>query len=141
MVLKAPLATAIEQLRVHETKLRFLVAGGLNTVFGLSIYPALMWTLGPMGWNYIEVLILCQVVSVCFAYGTNKLLVFKTSGNYLAEFLKFSSFYVVNFVVNIAALPLLVELLHLSPVVAQTIFVIIVVCTSYLWHSRFTFRA
>lgn len=139
-MLKAPLAKAIGHLRTHETKLRFLVAGGLNTVFGLSIFPALMWTLGPMGWNYIEVLILCQVVSVCFAYGTNKLLVFKTSGNYLAEFLKFSSFYIMNFVINIAILPILVEFLRLSPVVAQTIFVVVVVCTSYLWHSRFTFR-
>jgi putative flippase GtrA len=134
------IARLIDRLRAHETKLRFLIAGGLNTVFGLAIFPILLLALAPFGWNYLEVLVVCQVVSVCFAYATNKLLVFRTQGSYLAEFGKFASFYVLNFAVNLAVLPVLVEIGHIPPMIAQTAFVIIVVCTSYLWHSRFTFR-
>lgn len=137
---RAAVHSLLERLRPHETKLRFLVAGGLNTLFGLAIFPALLWLMTPLRWHYLVILTLCQILAVAFAYTTNKLLVFRTRGNHVREFVKFASFYVVNFAVNLAALPILVEVVHIPPAIAQTLFVLVVVLTSYFWHSRITFR-
>ncbi len=124
----------------HETKLRFLIAGGVNTAFGLAIYPVLMWTLGPRGLHYMAALVIAQIVSVLFAYGMQKLFVFRTRGDHGPELLKFSTFYLGYFVANAAALPFLVEIAHAKPVIAQFGLSLGVIAGSYFWHSRITFR-
>lgn len=127
-------------LERHETKARFLVAGGINTVFGLAIYPALFLTVGRQGMHYMVVLVISQILSITFAYGTQKFLVFRTKGNYLSEIGRFSLFYLSYFAVNLLALPFLVEIVHIGPIVAQFIFSLAVIVSSYFWHSRITFR-
>lgn len=123
----------------HQTKIRFLMAGGANTLFGFSIFPILFFALKPFDVHYLLILSLSYLFSVTFAYLTNKYFVFKTQGICLKEIAKFLTYHVACFLVNLIALPLLVEVMHLSPVVAQTGFVVFVVATSYLWHSRVTF--
>jgi putative flippase GtrA len=130
----------ISLARQHETKLRFLVAGGLNTVFGLAIYPFLMWQLAPWSKHYLLILTLAQILGVTFAFTTNKFLVFRTKGHYLREFGKFSTFHVIYFCVNLVVLPILVEFVHISPVWGQYIFNAGVIVTSYFWHSHVTFK-
>jgi putative flippase GtrA len=117
-------------LREHETKVRFLLVGGLNTVFGLAIYPAL---------HYLSILIVSQIISITFAFFTTKHLVFRTTGGYLCEYGKFATFHLSYLLANLAALPALVELVGMHPVWAQTLFAVLVIITSYFWHSRITF--
>jgi putative flippase GtrA len=126
-------------LRLHETKVRFLLAGALNTVVGLAAYPALFFLLAPLKLHYMVVLGMTQVACVAFAYLTNKFLVFRTVGNYLRESGKFVLFHLSYFVVNLVALPLLVEIFGMSPVWGQTLFAVAVIITSYFWHSKITF--
>jgi len=137
-------ATAVRRVegwvRPHETKVRFLAAGVLNTGFGLAIFPILMWTIGRRGIHYLVVLVISQILSVTIAFITNKYLVFRTRGNHLAEYGRFSLFYASYFLVNLAVLPLLVEVVHVNPIIAQISFSLAVMVTSYFWHSRITFR-
>lgn len=127
-------------LRQHETKLRFLLAGGLNTGFGLGIYPALYAVLAPLALHYTVILVIAQVISITFAYLTNKFFAFRTSGNYLREYGRFILFHLAHLGLNLMVLPFLVEIMQLSPPVAQTGYACIVIITSYFWYSRFTFR-
>src|SRR5665213_842783 len=127
-------------IRPHETKARFLAAGAVNTAFGLAIFPVLMWTLGPRGLHYMGALVISQITSVLLAYITQKIFVFRTKGNHIAEFWKFMLFYSSYFVVNLVGLPFLVEIVHIHPIVAQFCFSLAVIVTSYFWHSRVTFR-
>ncbi len=131
---------AIRLVRAHETKVRFLAAGGLNTAFGLAIFPILMWTLGPRGLHYMVALIISQITSILLAYTTQKFLVFRTRGNYIVEFGKFAIFYLSYCLVNLAVLPLLVEIGRINPIVAQFCFSLLIIVTSYFWHSRVTFK-
>lgn len=140
MVITSRLHDLVQLARLHETKLRFLFAGGLNTLFGLAAFPILMWTFSSEAVHYLVILTIAQGLSVLFAFLTNKFLVFRTSGQYLAEFLKFGTFHAVYFLANLAILPLLVELLGLSPIWAQFAFAGAVIITSYFWHSRITFQ-
>jgi putative flippase GtrA len=126
-------------VREHETKVRFVLAGALNTVFGLAAYPALYFLLAPLKLHYLSVLVVSQVICITFSFYTNKHLVFRTSGGYLREYGKFATFHLSYLLVNLAALPALVELAGMKPVWAQTLFAVLVIVTSYFWHSRITF--
>ncbi|WP_447763250.1 GtrA family protein [Sphingopyxis panaciterrae] len=120
--------------------LRFLVAGGLNTAFGLAFYPLLLWSVPYFRTRYMIALGIAQAVCLCFAFATYKLGVFRTRGNILREFAAFSGFYLFNYAANWAALPLLVEFGGMSPIAAQLGFTLLLVVGSWFWHNRVTFR-
>ncbi len=120
--------------------LRFLLAGTANTALGLSIYPLLLWGVPALHGRYLLALAIAQALSLCFAFTTYKVGVFRTRGNLPREFATFSSFYLVNYAANWAALPFLVEVAGLPPVPAQLAFTAILIVGSWFWHSRVTFR-
>jgi putative flippase GtrA len=120
---------------------RFLVAGAVNTALGLAIYPLLYWLIPPLRIHYMLALAISQIFCVLFAYVNYKVAVFRTRGNIVREFSIFSTFYLVILATNWLALPVLVELGHVSPLVGQLAFMLPVVVGSYLWHSRVTFVA
>ena len=120
--------------------LRYLVAAGLNTLFGLSIYPALLWTSAYLKEHYLVGLAIAQALSLCFAFATYKFGVFRTRGQYAREFTAFASFYLINYAANWSALPALFELAGWDPIIAQLFFSLLVMIGSYVWHSKITFR-
>lgn len=131
---------AIALMRRHETKVRFVVAGGLNTLVGLAMFPVLYYALGWLALHYVIILLIAQAASTTFSFLTNKLLVFRTQGHYLNEYGKFMTFHIVHLGLNLIALPLLVEFGGLYPVVAQFLYSFVVIVTSYFWYSRITFH-
>lgn len=120
--------------------LRFIIAGAANTAFGIAIYPLLLWSVPAFRVHYLPALAIAQAVSLCFAFLTYKLGVFRTRGNIIREFGAFASFYLVNYAANWAVLPLLVELGGIPPVIAQLGFTLVLIAGSWFWHSRVTFR-
>jgi putative flippase GtrA len=124
-----------------ERPLRFMLAGAANTAFGLAIYPLLLWSVPTFHTHYLIALGVAQAISLCFAFATYKIGVFRTRGNVAREFGTFSSFYLFNYAANWAALPLLVELGGIPPIVAQLGFTAVLILGSWFWHSRVTFRS
>lgn len=126
--------------RNAERPLRFAAAGAANTIFGLGIYPLLLWAVPAFRTHYLLALGIAQAVSLCFAFTTYKLGVFRTRGNVMREFGAFASFYLFNYAANWIALPILVEVGGIPPVIAQLGFAFVIIVTSWFWHSRVTFR-
>ncbi len=124
----------------HGKLLRFLVVGGLNTAFGLALYPILLIASAWLHRHYLVALGISQAICLCFAFVMYKLTVFRTRGQVAREAGTFVSFYAVSYAVNWVALPLLVEAAHLSPIVAQVGFTVVIVAASYLWHNNVTFK-
>ena len=124
----------------HEKKLRFLIVGGVNTLVGLLVYPLLYLFLEPLGWGYIQVLLLAQVICITFSFICNKYFVFKTKGNIHKEYAKFFLFYGLYLALNLLCLPLLVEKVGISPIISQTLFSVAIIVSSYFWHNFFTFK-
>lgn len=124
----------------HAQPIRYVLAGGANTLFGLGSYPALLWVFPVFRRYYMAALPIAQVCSILFAFVLYRTLVFRSSGRVLPELARFSSVYAGIFAVNLVALPVLVEVVHMTPAVAQVAFALFTIVTSYLWHSRFTFR-
>lgn len=125
----------------YEQQFNFILVGGVNTVVGLAAFPILFYALKAHSLHYMVILIISQVICVVSAFFTNKFFVFKTSGNYTAEFLKFTSFYSAYFVFNLIAMPILVEVFSIHPVITQMIISVGIILTSYFWHSRITFAS
>ena len=115
-----------------------MLVGIGNTAFGLAIYPLLLWSMPRL--HYMVALLIAQVVSTAFAFLTYKLVVFQTQGRTGRELFRFLSFYLANYAVNWAALPLLVEAAHLPPIVAQLGFTFSLAAASWFWHNRVTFN-
>jgi len=127
-------------LQEHDTKLRYLFVGGLNTAVGLAIFPILFFALATYKLHYAVIFVLSQAASITFAYITNKFVVFKTRGNYIREYSRFLTFYVSYAVFNLVVLAILVESTGISPVWLQSFCAVLVVLLSYVWHSRITFK-
>lgn len=120
--------------------LRFALAGTLNTILGIAFYPALLWLSASLREHYLIALGISQAVCLVFAFASYKIGVFRTEGDVLREFLRFSSFYLINYAANWMVLPALVELGKIDPLYAQLGFTLVVVIGSYFWHSRITFK-
>ncbi len=122
-----------------DKRIRYILIGGINTSVGLSVYPILYLILDSV-LTYFQILILSQAICIGFAYLSTKKMVFKTKGNWGGEISKFLTFHAIVLVTNILTLPLLVDAVGLSPIIGQTLFSVIVMILSYVWHSRITFR-
>jgi putative flippase GtrA len=120
-------------------RLRFLLAGGVNTGFGFLCFVFYQHTVGH-AWGYMWTLLLSHITSVLFAFATHRLFVFRVTGNLLMDLWRFESVYLTALGVNAVLLPLLVEAAGLSVLAAQAVITVLNVVLSWLGHSRFSFR-
>ena len=126
---------------VADERVRFLVVGGINTVVGYALFALLQITAGHVI-GYLGSLYGSYVLAVTLAFVLHRRFTFRVegTGNRLVDFLRFASVYVVSLAANTLALPLLVELAHLDPLVAQAISVVVTTIVSYFGHKYFSFR-
>ena len=123
----------------HWTVIRYLIAGGYNTVFGFAVFTGLFFLL-ESNLHYLGIAIITQIISITNSYIVYRVFVFKSRGRVLGEYLRIYVVYGVSFILGIALLALLVELAGLHPILAQFFVIIITVIVSYIGHSRFTFN-
>lgn len=125
----------------QKEKIRFLAVGGVNTLFGLGLYPFLYFMLGsengPLG--YLQLLVVSQIICVSISYFGNKYLVFRVKKLSVSEYGRFWLYHIIIILINLLALPLIVRGFSVNPMIGQTLFSIIVIVTSYMWHSKITF--
>lgn len=125
----------------RAVQLRFLAGGAVNTLFGLVIFPLLLWALPVLRTHYMAGLLIAQTTSLVFAFCVQKYAVFRArEGSLRAQFAKFSSFYLGIYAANWAVLPLLVEGFGWMPELVQVGFVIATIIGSWFWHRGITFR-
>jgi putative flippase GtrA len=123
----------------HEQKFKFLLAGIWNTIFGFGLFTALFYLLPAV--HYLIIAIISTVIGTTNAYISYKFFVFRTKGNYLKEYLRFYVVYGVAIALNLVTLPIMVEILHIHPVVAQGLSIFITFLVSYNGHKHFSFKA
>jgi putative flippase GtrA len=125
--------------RKHDEKIKYLIIGVWNTLFGYSIFIGLYYLLHER-FNYLIILVFSYVVGITNSYICYKIFVFKTKGNYFAEYLRFFLVYGASFLINIILMPLFVEIMGLKPVPAQGIILFFTVIVGYLGHKHFSFN-
>jgi putative flippase GtrA len=120
-------------------KLRYLIAGGWNTVFGYFAGVALYYRLHEY-LHLVVIAVLGNVIAITMSFLTYKLFVFRTKGHWLAEYLRAYIVYGGSAVVGVGMLWALVDGLAVPFWLAQGMVILITVLVSYLGHARFTFR-
>lgn len=131
--------TLTELVSRHWVVIRYLIAGGYNTVFGFAVFSGLYLLLEHQV-HYLFIAVVAQVIGITNSFLVYRYLVFKSRGNIIYEYLRIYVVYGVSFVLGILLLALLVEIAGLHPILAQFFIIIVTVIVSYFGHSRFTFN-
>ena len=143
---------SLEGLRDHRTlgrpvrfyfrrreQLLYLVVGGWNTVFGYGIWALMQFLLGDRV-HYLMVVLLAWPIAVLNAYLAYRYIVFRSRRPVLKELPRFSVVYFATLVVNLALLPVALQVLPFSIYGIQAVFFALVVVCSYLGHKYYSFR-
>jgi putative flippase GtrA len=132
--------TLLGQL-VRDERIRFLLVGGVNTIVGYLLFALFEVTIGRVV-GYLVSLYLSYAIAVLLAFVLHRRFTFRVAGtgNVLVDLARFAGVYVVALAVNTVALPALVELARLPPLLAQAIVVVFTTVLSYVGHKLFSFR-
>ncbi|MDR2350712.1 MAG: GtrA family protein [Deltaproteobacteria bacterium] len=123
----------------ENQKLNYLIVGGLNTAFGYVSSFLMYYTL----YRFLHIVaigVLSTVVNITFSFCSYKIMVFRTKGDWLKEYLRCYAVYFLGSVVSITGVWLSVDFLKLPFWLAQGLVMGAVIISSYVGHSRFTFK-
>ncbi len=119
-------------------KIKFLIAGALNTGFGL-LTAALFFFIFSDKINIYLILCIVNIFNITFAFLNHKYYVFKSSGKFLTEYLRSYITYGFSFIVSLLLIPFFSDLFgnfYYSLLVVTFITVVI----SYIGHNSLTFK-
>ena len=119
-------------------KLRFLIIGAWNTLFGYLAFAGLYLVLATTS-HYLAIATGAHFIAVAQSYLMQRCLVFHSREPIAPEFLRFNISHAGTLLFGLGALWLLVDGLGLAPLAAQAITIAGSVILSYFLHSRVSF--
>lgn len=124
----------------HDELINYIIFGGLTTLVNIVVFFILETLLS---WPYLIANAVAIVLSILFAYVTNKLFVFQTKNdNYqenIAEFLRFIGLRFISGLADMAAMWLLVDFLSFDTNIAKIATQFIVVVLNYFFSKFLIF--
>ena len=131
----------------HQVKIRFLIIGVWNTIFGYLVYISLDHLFAMIFQKrymaYMMAAILSNIVATISAFLFHKHITFKSTVRgvgVIVEFIKFYSTYTVTNILGLVLLPVFVEVFKIDPKIAGALLIPVVAIVSYFGHSRFSFK-
>lgn len=125
---------------IKDKRVAFLIVGAANTAIGFGWFSLFLWIFGALPAGYMIALVTAQVFAVLCAFVLYRKFVFRVTGQVWRDLMRFSSVYAVSFGINLVVLPVLVEILHLNPLLSQVVIIFVTTIVSYLGHNYFSFR-
>lgn len=122
----------------NSTKIRYLLAGGFNTIFGYSISVSLYVLFGKI-LHVVAISLAANIIAITVSFLIYKYFVFKTSGNGLKEYFRSYLVYGSSALIGTFCLWLLVDIFNIAFWLSQGLVMLIAVLFSYVGHKRFTF--
>ena len=128
---------------------RYLLVGIWNTGFGYGMFVLFTYLLSRRWpqYGYIPASILSSIFAVTVAFFGYKLFVFKTTGNYLREWLRCMAVYGSSIAIGSVALPCVVFLIRQvtavdrnAPYLAAALMTGFNTVYNFLGHKNFSFR-
>jgi putative flippase GtrA len=113
--------------------LRFLVVGGVNTVFGYGVFALLIL----LGLHYVIAALLATICGVLFNFKTTGTIVFRNKDNRLI--FRFFGVYLITYLLNIGLLKIF-DMYGVGSLIAQAIIVLPLAFVSFLLMRKFVFN-
>jgi len=129
----------VMELFHSSERIRFLIIGGYNTLFGYFSFAALYFLLWPTI-HYLVIMVVSHLLSVVNAFVGHRWLVFRSRGPLLLEFLRFNLSFLGLLGFGMVAMPFLVEMVGMRVLIAQALLTTVVVVSSYFAHRHFSFK-
>jgi putative flippase GtrA len=126
---------AIIRLFTKYKGLRFLFAGGLNTVICLILFAILI----NIGLNYLLASTMVFIFGIIEGYLLSAVLVFRHKINF-RPLLRYSLVYLVSYVVNITLLYICVDFIKLSELNGQIITSLLIAALNYALVKKLVFK-
>ncbi|WP_233197435.1 GtrA family protein [Cryobacterium sp. N21] len=124
---------------LRDQRVRFLAVGATNTAVGYLVFSFFtLWVFADVYLGYLISLALSYVVGITLAFVLYRR--FVVHGHVLRDFARFVSVYLVAIGINAAALPLLVEVVLVPPLLAQLFILLVTTLLSFFGHKKFSFR-
>lgn len=136
---------------VKDYRIAFLIVGTANTVIGFLWFALFDWLFRGIHWHatiagftlrfdYLLTLLCAHVLSVLCAFVLYRRFVFRVRGHVWTDLARFETVYLVSLGVNAVLLTLLSGVLHLPPLLAQALIVLVTTMISFFGHRDFSFR-
>lgn len=119
-------------------KIRFLIIGALNALISYIIFLFFIYCFGDK--YYQTALLLQWVLSSFISYLNQKFFVFNTRGNYIKEYVKCCSTWVVCYLLNVIILEIQVKYLMLNVFISQFVSLLLVSILTYVLFKYFAFK-
>lgn len=103
-------------------------------------YFGLLAALLATGLQYMIAILIDQVIVFSVAFPVYRAVIFRSTGPWRLDLVRFAGVWSGGFVAGIVATPALVELAGLPPLLAQGIAVAVVAVLSFLGHKFVSFR-
>ena len=121
-----------------DDKIRFLIIGAVNAAISYAIFALALFLIGEA--HYQVCVALQWGISSIFSYLNQKFFVFLTKGNYVKEYLKCCTTWLVSYFVNVVILELLMKFVFKNAYIAQFISIFLVSVITYVLFKYFAFK-
>lgn len=121
---------------ISKQALRYVLVAGTTAI----AYLALVAIGLAAGLHYMLAILLAQMVTILGAFPFYRHFVFQSRSRIAVDFIRFLTVWSSGMVAGLIVTPLLVELLGLGPLFAQTVAIVAVSVLSFLGHRFFSFR-
>lgn len=141
MMRAVPLAQKALALFVQafaSEKVRFILAGGWNTVAGYLIFVGVHILYGTQ-LGALGTIAVSYAIALPLAFLVQRLFVFRARGMWLKQFMRFTLANSTVVIANSIFLPIAVSITHADPLLLQALFLVISAATSYLAHKHYSF--
>ncbi len=120
-------------------KTRYLLTGGLNTLFGYAV-GVCSYKLFSDHAGIVWAAVFANILAISFSFVTYKLFVFRTKGHWFVEYTRAYIVYGSSALLSVLLLWVLIDWVRMSIWMAQGVVLIVTVAVSYLGHAKFTFQ-
>jgi len=118
--------------------IKYLVAGAWNTFFGIALYTLMILAFGES--HYLLLVFLCNIIAITQSFVCYKIFVFKSKGNIFAEYLRVYVTYGIAMLLGLVCMYILVDLIHISAIIANIITTVCTIIITFFMHRDFTFK-
>jgi putative flippase GtrA len=122
-----------------DRRIRYLFTGGIAAAVFYGTFAG-TWLLLRDQVPYLLVVLFGSIVTALTTYPIYRFAVFNSTGPWLSGFFRFYTVSLWGLGFNFAALPFLVEIVHLHVLIAQAIVILAGPLINYQLHRRWTFR-
>ena len=126
-------------LSAAPLEVRYIIVGLWNTFVGFALFTLFIF-LFPIS-RYLLALTLATVLAGVNSYIMQRTFVWQSSANVKAEFSKFFTVFIGQFLANLVLLYVLVDYFKLPPLWTQYVLGAVLILLTYISHKHWTFKA